>query len=339
MPHFTIVQLEYFCAVAETGSFAKAAARIGVSSAAIAAGVATLERVTGSTLVTTQKARGTKLTLEGHRLYPAARDVLRLAEEAELSLTRAETELVGSLSVGCYPTLAPTVLPGVVEHFAHHHPRVTLSFVIDSQRALVQKLAVNELDCAILLDLYLPETVNRMPLKRSPVYVILGADHRLSRREGLTLEDVKDEPLILYDVDAANTHTLLLFQQAGIHPQVAYRIADYELVKSMVARNLGFSLMVHRPAHALSHEGREVVAVPLVIADAEESIVGIWPEGATLNRRAETFLAVARTVLSAGDSGVLHHVTMAYMDGELMTRIGREYAAAERPVAEKFATH
>lgn len=299
MAKFTLIQLEYLCAVAEIGSLAGAAERLNVSSAAVSAGLTALERSVKAQLVIGRKSRGTHLTASGHRFYAEAKDILRMAGEAELSLTGEAEELVGPLSVGCFPTLAPTVLPAVTKYFSEHHPRVTVNYTINAQQQLIQKLMLNELDCVLVYDLYLPEGIRKEHLKNAAVYVMVASDHRVAKKNGVSLKELENEPLVLFGSDPADTHSFSIFQRAGVQPKIGYRGTEYELIRGMIARGLGYSLMIHRPAHNLTYEGLSVAYVPIRPAIPDESIVGVWPANVSLNRRARKFIEVARDVLES----------------------------------------
>lgn len=299
MAKFTLVQLEYLCCVAETGSLSAAAEKLNVSSAAVSAGLTALERTTRTQLVVGRKSQGTQLTASGHRFYTEAKGILRMANEAELALAGEAEELAGPLSVGCFPTLAPTVLPAVTKYFSEYHPRVTVSYTISTQQALIQKLVLNELDCVLLYDLYLPEGLQKEHLKTVAVYVMVSSDHRVANKNGVTLKELESEPLVLFDADPANTHSFSIFQRAGVQPRIGYRGSEYELIRGMIARGLGYSLMIHRPAHKLTYEGLEVAYVPIRPAIPDESIVGVWPANVNLNRRARKFIEVARDVMAS----------------------------------------
>lgn len=250
-------------------------------------------------LVVGRKSQGTQLTASGHRFYAEAKDILRMAGEAELALAGEAEELVGPLSVGCFPTLAPTVLPAVTKYFSEYHPRVTVTYTIKAQQQLIQKLILNELDCVLLYDLYLPEGLQKEHLKSAAVYVMVGSEHRVANRSGVTLKELEPEPLVLFDADPANTHSFSIFQRAGVQPRIGYRGTEYELIRGMIARGLGYSLMIHRPAHNLTYEGLQVAYVPIRPAIPDESIVGVWPANVNLNRRARKFIEVAREVLES----------------------------------------
>src|SRR5437899_2812892 len=80
-PAYTLRQLECFLAVAESGTIAGAAATLHSSESAVADAVSGLERALRSTLFQRQRARGVTLTSDGLAVLPAARRLLRDAED------------------------------------------------------------------------------------------------------------------------------------------------------------------------------------------------------------------------------------------------------------------
>ena len=299
MTKFTFVQLEYLCAVAERGSLVAAAEQLNISAAAVSSGIAALEKALDAELILGHKSQGSSLTAIGRQFYAQAKNILREADEAEHLVAGGEAgELVGTLSVGCFPTLAPTLLPEVVRQFRERHPRVTFNYTISDQSDLLQKLSNNDLDIAVMYDLYLPDGFQQEHLKSASVYIMVAADHWAGSRKSVRLKDLEPEPVVLFNAEPANTHSFTIFQNAGVSPNITYRGPEYELIRGMIAQGLGYSLMIHKPAHNLTYEGKRLSYVPITPALPQESIVGLWPMGVSLSRRGRAFLATARHVLS-----------------------------------------
>ena len=108
MPDFTLRQLECFVAVADHGTIARAAEALHASPSAIGAAVEELERHLGQRLTVRRRAHGVSLTTAGRTLLPQARGLLSSARD--LAPARGG-RLSGRLTVGCYQTLAASLLP------------------------------------------------------------------------------------------------------------------------------------------------------------------------------------------------------------------------------------
>lgn len=276
---------------------AHAAERVHVSATAVAGGITALEQALKVKLIRRRKSHGTSLTTDGQVFYVEAKKILEISDEAELALAGGGRDLVGPLTVGCFPTMAPTLLPAISEYFGATHPRVSLNFSIKTQHQLVQQLIAREVDCVVLYDMYLPEGLRKAQLHQAVVHIMISAKHRLAHKASVSLKEMEREPLILFDSDPASLHSVSVLHQAGIQPQITYRGTEYELIRSMVARNLGYSLMIHRPAHNYSSEGLELVAMPIRPAMPPEDIVAVWPQNTVLNPRAQELVRVAAQVL------------------------------------------
>lgn len=293
MPAYTLRQLAYFVAVAEAGSISGAAATLHVTPTAVASAITDLERILRTQLMVRRKAHGVALTPTGNFLYERARALLRHADELELAAASGGAELVGPLALGCYVTIAPTIVPMLMEWIATHHPKVELSVVTGSQAELPQRLLAGALDLAIGYDIALPDGLESVLLYRTPAYVLLWEGHPLAAREVVPLELLANEPQILLDIPPAAQHTLLLFENAGVTPRIAQRTYDFELTRSLVARGFGYAVLIQRPAVDHTYEGLPVVVREITPASPSGGVRMIWPRGVRLSDRAAAMVTFA----------------------------------------------
>ena len=126
LPAFTLRQLAYFVAAANEGTIAGAAELLHVSASAMSDAITELETAMRERLCVRRRAHGLTLTPAGQQLLAHARRVLAEAEELQRSIGGAG-QLSGPVVIGCYPTLAPTILPPLLQDFAALHPEVELS--------------------------------------------------------------------------------------------------------------------------------------------------------------------------------------------------------------------
>ena len=126
------------------------------------------------------------------------------------------TELVGPLAVGCFLTLAPTVLPRLLVEFEARHPRVTITFDEASQDTLQERLEAGQLDVAGLYDMDLKESLNRVVVYEPRAYALFGPGHPLARRPTVTLEELAPEPLVLFDTTPSTSYAMSLFEGRGL---------------------------------------------------------------------------------------------------------------------------
>src|SRR5207302_10811334 len=103
-------QLRYFCAVAETGSFSRAAEQSHVSQPSLSQQILKLEDELGARLFD-RLGRSVRLTELGKTFLPRARAVLRELESARGDVVEGKEFIGGPIIVGVIPTVAPYFLP------------------------------------------------------------------------------------------------------------------------------------------------------------------------------------------------------------------------------------
>ncbi len=295
---YTLAQLQYFCMVAELGSFSAAASAQHVSANAVSSAVTALEESLGSQLVVRKRAHGVALTSSGQILYDQAKDLLGRAEELVFSVADDDSESVRSLSLGCDPALASTVLVRLAETFARRNPRVPLKLAIQRQDDVIGLLCDGELDCAILYDIGLPSVLEKRELYRRTAHVVLSKQHRLSSRKSVNLRELAQDPLVLFDVNPTRDYTLRLIKGCGIAPNVRFEVSDREVARSLVARNLGYSVTILEPVVDKTEVGRALVRVPIAPKPSEEAMVIAWTVASAANPRVGEIVDIATQLVA-----------------------------------------
>src|SRR6266849_3096825 len=110
-------RLRYFCAVAETGSFSRAAEQSHVSQPALSQQIMKLEGELGARLFD-RLGRSVRLTDVGKTFLPRARSVLRELEAAKGDVVERKDSISGLVTVGVIPTVAPYFLPSRLTSFS-----------------------------------------------------------------------------------------------------------------------------------------------------------------------------------------------------------------------------
>lgn len=260
---FTLRQLEYFVAVGEEGSIARASDRVNVSSPSISAAITQLEAEFGLALFTRRHAQGLALSQAGRQFLAQARSVL--AEAQRLSHLGAEIAgtVRGPLTVGCLLTFAQLILPSLRREFEAHHPEVQIRQKELDHAALVEGLRDASLDVALSYDLELPSDLDFLPLRALSPYVLLGEGHPLQHRTSLTLQDLAPHPMVLLDLPRSADYFLGLFERAGLRPKVAERTRDMAVMRALVGNGFGYAIANIRPLSETAPDGRRLIRVPL----------------------------------------------------------------------------
>ncbi len=134
-----IHQLRYFVAVADEGSFSRAAAKVRVSQPSLSQQIRKLEAEMGQPLFD-RLPRSVVLTEAGRCLIDYARQILASIGDARRCVGELKGEIAGKVAVGAIPTIAPYVLPELVVTFQKHYPDVTLEIVEDVTDGITRRI-------------------------------------------------------------------------------------------------------------------------------------------------------------------------------------------------------
>jgi DNA-binding transcriptional LysR family regulator len=264
MLRYTLRQVEYLVAAVEHASIAKAAEALNVSQPSVSAAIAKLEDQLGAQLLIRQHAQGVIATPAGARLLAAARNLLAHADELQRRARVEGSEVTGTLSVSSFLTLAPVHLPAILSGFRTLNPDVEVVLGEGTQDSLVEDLRAGRCELALLYDLDLPPDVAASSLAAFSPYALLPARHPLAARDSVSLVELAREPMILLSVPPSERYFRSLFQAQGLQPHVAYASPSLELVRGLVGRGVGYSILVTRPKGDLTYEGEPVAARPIV---------------------------------------------------------------------------
>ena len=268
---FTLRQIEYFVAVGETGSIALAAERLNISPPSVSAAVAHLEAVFAIALFIRHHAQGVSLTPEGRRFLAEAKGLLANAAALHALASGMANDVRGTLALGCLVVVAPLVLGPLRAGFERAHPEVAVTASICHQAQLIEDLRGARIDIAITYDLGLPADVTFEPLAALPPQAIVGEGHPLAGRSEVSLAELAPLPLILLDLPLSRDYLLGLFAAEGLRPNIAERMPDYEVLRSLVANGFGYALGNVRRPLAASADGR--VLHTLRIAGAPKPVL------------------------------------------------------------------
>jgi DNA-binding transcriptional LysR family regulator len=262
MRHVTLRMLRVFESVARNLSFSRAAEELHLTQPAVSMQVRGLESQAGLALFD-RIGKKVQLTDAGRELQARARavgDELRAADEAMNALKGLER---GRLHIAAVST-AKYFVPLLLARFLKAHPGVRLELAVDNREQVIELLAANAIDLAIMGR---PpqglETVAEA-FASHPHVIIAAPDHPLAGRRRIPLARLAQEPFILRE-PGSGTRGLLekLFADHRLEMRVVMQMASNETIKQAVLAGMGVSLL---SAHTL---GVELDAGRLVLLDVE----------------------------------------------------------------------
>lgn len=236
--------LRTFVAIADAGSFAAAASRVGRTVSAVSLQINKLEQQAGQTLF--QKVgRRMEPSPAGRDLLDHARTILA-ANDAALAALSVE-RLSGTVRLGLLHDALETAAAHVLTEFTVQHPHARLHVSVDTSRALIDALEAGTLDQAISF-----EVDTRLPSERLgtvPLRWIAARPGRAAERHPL--------PLVLLDEPCAfRRAALAALDRAQIPYQIILVSHSLAAVRAAVMADLGIT--ARTPHFAADMAGRGV---------------------------------------------------------------------------------
>jgi DNA-binding transcriptional LysR family regulator len=260
---YTLRQIEYFIATAETGSITLASERINISQPSISTAIAHLEEELDTQLFVRRHAQGLTLTPAGSLLLAEAKQLIKQAEQLYAVASEVGERIRGQLSLGCLVTLAPMVMPELSHSFTSTYSGTRIVHFVSDHEQLLDRLQRAEIDAAITYDLLIPEGIDFQPLASLPPYVLVSEAGPLARHSAISLQELLTEPLILLDLPISREYFLGLFMKEGLEPYIAARSTHQDVIRTMVANGYGYTIANIRPRSDIAMDGRRVVRVRL----------------------------------------------------------------------------
>lgn len=290
-------QLEYALAVADTGSFTRAAERCHVVQSALSHQVARLEEQLGTQLFE-RSSRKVRLTPAGEAFVLSARTALEATRRIAEDVAAACGEVRGRLSIGEISSLTELDLVDLLAGFHRHYPQVDIRWLISKSELLIADVRERRLDVAFIgvwpgerLD-----AVEHLLLAEEELVAVVPPGHALARVERLALERLEDQPLVDFQAGSgARRQTDEAFAAVGVRHRVQFEVGNIRLVEKFVQRGLALGLVPARIAAGFSG----VVTVPVCDAPVRH-LYAIWSKSPTPAARAFVQLLVQSRVGKGG---------------------------------------
>jgi LysR family hydrogen peroxide-inducible transcriptional activator len=294
-PHaFSLRQLQYAVAVADSLSFRKAAELCHVSQPSLSAQLAQLETALGVRLFERDR-RGVLPTGAGKELIERARRLLLDADDLNAAARRAVDPLHGTLRLGVIPTVSPYLLPHVTPALRAEFPSLTAIWIEDKTELLLERLQAGELDAALLaLEAELGDVEHEL-VTTDPFLLATAPDDPLGQSAAaVERSELRDVDVLLLDDGHCFREQALSYCSRTKARELEFRATSLATLAQMVASGLGVTLL---PALAVATEAeRAGLAVRRFAEPAPaRTIVLIWRKrsaiGAALRRVAATLRA------------------------------------------------
>jgi DNA-binding transcriptional LysR family regulator len=283
-------------AIADAGSFGKAAERLGYTQSAISQQIATLERIVGLRLI--ERPGGPRPI----SLTEAGRILLRHADAIEARLQAAKADMkaleagdAGRLRIGTFQSVGTRVLPTLLRRFSETHPQVEV-LLRESlhEEELLEMVERGELDVTFWALPVAGAIYESVELLTDPYVLVVPAGSPLAAlKRPPTLKEIALQPLIGFNHCASTAQMEATLASTGREPKVVFRSDNNGTVQGLVGAGVGVSVA---PRLTVDEDDPSIEVVDLRGRVPPRVIALVWHRDRHLTPAAEAFVETAKSV-------------------------------------------
>ncbi len=287
-------RLEVFQAVADTGSFSRAAEKMFLTQSTVSQHIAGLEEELAVQLFD-RTGRGAELTEGGRLLGQHVRRILVECADLNQAMARFRGLDDTLLTVAASNIPANYLIPQLLTVMAARHPGVTLNVLTGDSRDMIGLLSAGEVAMAVVGNRFEDDGVAYTPLAGDSLQLVIGDGHPWRGRVEVGLEELLATPMIVREAGSGSGRAVeKALQAAGLdisRLQIMARLGSNEAIKQAVSRGTAAAFL---SSLSIRHELRfgELMALPVAGLSISR---GFWLAtrcGRTLSPAAQAFTAL-----------------------------------------------
>ena len=278
--------LRLFCALAETGSFTRAADRNYVTQSAITQMLHALERDAGQPLAT---RRPFKLTLAGHYYHQYSREILRLFARLEQALQTAGDAATGTIELAACHSIGLHQLPPVLARFHRAHPRVEIHVRYGFIDRVHEQVLANAVDLGLVCYPRRQRGLAVDPFRHERLVLVCPPQHELAARPAVAIADLKGQRLVAWNEVRWSPFLKNVpgWQRHLFEPR--HEFDQVEMVKCAVEQGEGMAILPEALVRA-EVAAQRLVAVPFAAGGHTEPLAVIYRQKKRLTPAMKNFI-------------------------------------------------
>lgn len=243
----TITQLEYVVAVATYKSFVAAAEKCFVTQPTLSMQIQKLEDELGIKLFDRNK-HPIAITAMGEAIVEQAKVVLAECEKINELIQNQQTIVSGTFRLAVIPTVAPYILPGLLEAYHKEFPEVSLQVKELETDQIIVALHNNEIDAALLSTPLEQSSIKEYPLFTEPLVAYFSEGETALKKRMITPDDIALDRIWMLNeghclrnqvLDLCGDHIEKLQQERPYR----YESSNVETLRKMVDKNKGLTIL------------------------------------------------------------------------------------------------
>lgn len=276
----TLDQLRYFQAVCKFGSVIRASEFLSISQPSVSNAIISLEKEFDTLLFTRQNKR-MMLTKEGAVLLEHTDELLKKADVTVKTMKNLGNSC--TLTLGVPPMLSSFILPIIFKKL----PDFKINIVEDDRRGLMRLLDENKINMAFLPhESPFDNRYSSKLLTELCNVCCVGKNHPLAKKQSVTVEDLKNESLVLFKNSFFQTERILeRYKQCGVTPYVLLDTVQVSTVQNVVSRGFAVGFIFE----FLLKSTPDLVGIPLN-PPMSTKVSLVWKSDGHLSANMNTFI-------------------------------------------------
>jgi LysR family hydrogen peroxide-inducible transcriptional activator len=294
----SLKQLRYFDLLAAAGHFGRAAERAGVTQPALSMQIVSLERELGAPLIE-RAASGARLTDLGSEVAERGAKILAAVRDLEsLALARGDV-LAGPVRLGIIPSVAPFLLPRLLDVAAFRYPALLVSVRETITATLVDELVTGELDAVIAsLPLHHEELEEEVAFEDAFLLAAPAGSHHSAQSPALAELISADELLLLEDGHCIRDQALAVCHAIDPRRLRSFGATSFSTLLQLVAAGHGVTLLPELAVDAGIVNDERLAVVRFAAPEPSRELGVAWRRSSPRER---DFRALAALVKEAGE--------------------------------------
>lgn len=298
-------QLEHVIALAEEGSFARAAQRVHLSQPALTRSIQTIEEDLDIVLFD-RTTREVQITPAGQIVMQRARKVLFETRCLRRDIDLLKNHELGSVTFGTGPYPAAILLHAALGELAGTHPKLRINVVVDSGPKLVDRLHDETIDFLVvdIRGAQVTSEINVIALPKYDLAWFVREGHPLAGRKGLERRDLQAYPIVSVPLTEGLREGLRRWLRFGPNQEMEFQLVcnDVNVLEEYARKTDSLLLLTTRPRRAPE---RTAGLIPLAVSAGSP----LWMQfgivhlaGRTLSPAAEQVILAFQRVSAASPS-------------------------------------
>lgn len=289
MNYFLSDLLEYYCALVETGSFAKAGERVGRSQPAVSQRIKELEKRLGITLYDRSKRSP---TLIGKKFYEVARSYLRVQRRYNLLFGEVLKGTITELKIGSSDSFACYILPETIREFLRIYPNLQLSVITRSSDEIETLVLGGEVNLGIVTAPIKSAELHQEIVYTTSLSLVVPNTFKFGKNRSWW-EDLKDVPFISI-TPTTRTGKIIwdYLSMKRVYPRCVIDSGSFSVVMEYVSQGFGYSIV----PEIVVYDWKGKIKVREVKDIPDINFLCIYPRGFPLSEVEKNLIGILREV-------------------------------------------